>query len=224
MSTIDSLVIPISLGIVSAFILKGNKPVLVDTGYRGTENEIIKQLTKIGVSLQDIAMIIITHGHNDHFGNAKVLRRLTGTKIAIHKLDAENLRKGINGQLCPIGWVGRLFTKFAAGDNKPKEIGVEPDILIEDVYSLEYLGIPGKVVHTPGHTPGSISIVLDNGEIIIGDLLTDFLHRKKPSYPMFANDIGQLKKSIKMLMSYSPHTIFASHGGPFNPRSIKDKF
>ena len=51
--------------------------------------------------------------------------------------------------------------------------GVNPDILVDDVFGLSEYGISGKIIHTPGHSQGSMSIILDNGETLIGDMVRD---------------------------------------------------
>jgi glyoxylase-like metal-dependent hydrolase (beta-lactamase superfamily II) len=54
---------------------------------------------------------------------------------------------------------------------KWKYQGVEPDILMKNEFDLSEYGINGKIVHTPGHTEDSITIILDNGEMLLGDLV-----------------------------------------------------
>ncbi|NIN35076.1 MAG: hypothetical protein GTO60_08310, partial [Gammaproteobacteria bacterium] len=51
--------------------------------------------------------------------------------------------------------------------------GVNSDILVDDVFDLSEYGISGKIIHTPGHSQGSISIILDNGETLVGDMVRD---------------------------------------------------
>lgn len=217
-------VIPIPLGMVSSYLIKGEKHVLVDAGVCGGENKIIKKIIENGINPKDIELILLTHGHDDHFGGAKVLREITGAKIAIHKNDVENLRNGNNGKLEPTGKISKLLSKLVNSNKGLKDKGLEPDIIIEDKLDLSKLGIKGEVISTPGHTPGSISIVLESKEVIVGDLMMAFINKKKPKYPMWATSISEVNESIGRIMGFSPRIIYAGHGGPFSPEVVLKSF
>jgi len=73
------------------------------------------------------------------------------------------------------------------------------------------------VVHTPGHTPGSVSVLLDSGEAIVGDLvmgqMMGMLH--KPGPPIVAWDLERNRESVCKLQALSPRVVYVGHGGPF---------
>lgn len=217
-------VIPVPMGTVTAYIIKGEKTILVDTGYKGSENKILNKMYQESINPEDVSMILLTHGHNDHFGSAKSLKDKFGAPVAIHKLDADNIRKGDNGVLKPISIFGKLITPFMKVMIKSKNKGFEPDIILQDDFSLEPYGIDGKVISTPGHTNGSVSVALNNGEIIIGDLMMSFFIKQRPGFPVWANDIDEVKRSINRVVKLSPKVIYASHGGPFMLESVVKKF
>lgn len=219
-----SVVIPISLGMVSTFIIKGEKTILVDTGYKGSEDKILKKMQEEGINPDELSLILLTHGHDDHFGSANILREKTGAPIAIHKYDADNIRKGCNGKLSPTGRAGKVVSLFMGSGGKSKVKGFDPDIVIDDLFDLEEYGIKGKVISTPGHTKGSISVALDGGEIIIGDLMMAFFKKKRPGYPVWADDILKVKHSIQEVVKMEPKIIYASHGGPFTLEAVQEKF
>jgi hydroxyacylglutathione hydrolase len=166
---IKSTLIPISLSTVKSFLIKGDKNILIDTGYPGNASRILKELTANSVSPHDVNLILITHSHHDHFGSASELRERTGAKVAAHRLEVEALRLGMNKDLSPYGIKGRFATLFSS--KKLKTAGIVPDIIIEQDMCLEEFGVKGKVISTPGHTSGSISVILDNGEAIVADLM-----------------------------------------------------
>jgi glyoxylase-like metal-dependent hydrolase (beta-lactamase superfamily II) len=109
----------------------------------------------------------------------------------------------------------------------------EPDIVFEDKWRLdEYTstlrrgsgqaslstgGIAGRVVPTPGHTPGSVSVLLDSGEAIVGDMVIgDFLRLlRRPGLPIVAWDLERNWESVRQFLDLSPRTIYTGHGGPF---------
>ncbi len=221
----SSTVIPIQLSFVNAFALLGNRCVVVDTGYPRSEKTIIEKLAKNSIEPKDVSLILITHGHADHFGSAAALKSLTGAPVAIHRLDAEFARRGFDPPVYPGNVVGKLIMPFLAIKGPAKAPPVEPDILIEDEMSLGKFGVDGKVVSTPGHTAGSISVFSPGGDVIVGDLtVMGILGSKRPDYPMFADDIGQLRESVRLIMQASPARIFSGHGGPFAPEAVRRRF
>lgn len=220
-------VIPIILGPEAVFLIKGERCILIDAGMPGRIDAILKKIDSEGIRLRDISLIVITHSHIDHFGSAKVMKEKTGAKVSIHSLAADLLRRGKNEDIVPIGPLGRFFRTLisampsAAGDS----LAVEPELILSGEMPLEEYGVKGKVLSTPGHTPGSISVLLDSGEAIIGDMIRGgFFSKNIPEIPFFATDVNQLKESVSLVMSHKPKVIFASHGGPFTPEAIRKKF
>jgi len=223
MKTGESGVIPISLGFVKVFLIKGERAILVDTGYPGTAGKILAALAANGVAPQEIGLIVITHAHSDHVGSLKALQAQTGAKVAIQQAEAEALRLGKNADICPHGFVGHLFKLLTRVMSRLQRVeGVNPDIVITQELDLTPFGVNGKVLATSGHTSGSASVVLSNDEIILGDLLMAFGRTRVPGWPMFVNDFGQLQESLRFLLSFHPKTMHASHGGPFDPSQVAD--
>ena len=219
----QDMVIPISLGAVNAFLLKDKRSILVDTGYPGNATKILKELSVNGVNPEDVSLIVITHSHHDHSGSVLELRGRTGAKVAVHSSDANALKLGVDTDLRPYGIKGRFARIFSF--KKSKAEGIEADIIIEDGMNLEEFGVNGKVISTPGHTSGSISIILDSGEAIVSDLIMGkFVIRGSPAYPFYASDISEIRKSIRKIMALEPKKVYASHGGPFYPEAILRSF
>ena len=158
----DIIIIPISLGMVNTFLIKGIRSILVDTGIPGSEKKILEKLSLHGVKPTDISLILLTHCHSDHFGSAAALKEITGARVAIHQSEAEALRQGMNVDIVPTGGFGRFFKLLMSGTTQFPP--VEPDILIEQELSLDEFGGEGKVISTPGHTSGSMSVMLTNKE------------------------------------------------------------
>jgi hydroxyacylglutathione hydrolase len=225
MSQQRSMVVSIPLGWAKAFVIRGKRPVLVDTGLPGSAPRIIEGLHRNGIDPDWISLILITHGHADHFGSASEMKKLTGAPVAVHKLDAEALIKGRDPQLKPTGFIGRLLVPVLERRGPAKAPPVEPDVLIEEELDLRNYGVDGKVIHTPGHTPGSVSVILPNGEFIIGDLIMcGMLRRWQPNYPLFAHRMSHVNQSIKLILRYRPTKLYCTHGGPFEPSSVQHRF
>ncbi len=223
MNTIQQQVIPIPLGHVMAFLIKGQRSILIDTGVPGSGQKILNALAANGIAPKDISLILITHCHADHFGSLPMLKEQTGAKVAIHKLEAEMLTQGVNAEICPVGLMGHIFAVLTKLLVRSKVAGVKPDILIDRELDLAEFGVQGKVIATPGHTAGSISVILASGEAMIGDMLTSF-RKGVLNYPIFARDMTQVKKSLKLVLDHQPKQIYASHGGVFDAEVVLKKF
>lgn len=215
-------VVPMKLGIVNSFIVKGKKTVIVDTGYSGNANKIISHLQEKSIKPEDVSLIVLTHGHIDHYGSAAELRKITGAPIAAHKADAEFLKRGINYIGTPARLSGRVLKFFYAGTDNVQTKPLEVDIIFDNDRDLQEFGIAGRVIHTPGHTAGSLSLILSTGEAIVGDLVMGgILFKGVPGYPLFVSDMSRLRESIQRVVQLSPTIICPSHGRPFSPGMLQ---
>lgn len=95
------------------------------------------------------------------------------------------------------------------------------DILIDANLQLDSFGIDAKIILTPGHTNGSISILFDNGVAIIGDVLMGGyfggkIAPSKPDYHYYATNLSQVNSSIEKLLGLKLTTFYVGHGGPLS--------
>jgi glyoxylase-like metal-dependent hydrolase (beta-lactamase superfamily II) len=221
----DSSVIQLRLGRANAFIVRSQRPIVVDSGYPGSAPAIIDKLKENGIDPKSVSLILITHGHADHFGSAADLKKQTGAPVAVHKLDAETLIKGEDPPLEPTGALGHFFLSLMSKKGPAKAPPVKPDIIIENDMDLSKFGVEGRVMHTPGHTAGSLAVLLSGGKIIVGDtIMRGIIRSWQPNYPLFADNMFQLKESIKLILRQKPSKIFSGHGGPFNPKTVLRRF
>jgi hydroxyacylglutathione hydrolase len=213
----------IRLGLSNVFLIKETRPILVDSGMPTEAKRIVQALQQAGVKLCDLALILHTHGHWDHCGSSQQLKQWANVPVAIHEGDAEKLRKGSNGLLKPICLTARLARPFL---NRPFP-GMEPDIVMKAEMDLNPFGVDGRIIPTPGHTAGSVSVLMAGGDAIVGDLimggyLGGRIFPRLPTYHYFAEDFALLKVSItKLLADYAPARIYVGHGGPLNAQAIK---
>ena len=93
----------------------------------------------------------------------------------------------------------------------------EVDIVAGDEeLSLSEYGIPGRLICTPGHTWGSVSVLLDSGEVFVGCLAMNlFPLRLNPGLPIWGDDIQLVKNSWKKLLDMGAKTVYPAHGEPF---------
>ncbi|MBS3813330.1 MBL fold metallo-hydrolase, partial [Candidatus Bipolaricaulota bacterium] len=107
-------VLPIGLTFVKSFLITGETQelVLVDAGTPGDGDRIADRIRELGYRLEDVALIVLTHGHSDHVGGVRRLKELTHAEILIHSRDAGILQEGIESPVVPLGARGRFLRLF----------------------------------------------------------------------------------------------------------------
>lgn len=214
-------VVPIRLGFVKAFLLLGQRAILVDTGVPGSAPRILRALEDHGVEPETLALILITHGHTDHFGSAAALQAQTSAPVAVGRADAEALQRGQNPPATSRSPFWGLVQRLGAsvmGFAPP----CTPDILLEGAVDLRPYGVEGRVFPTPGHTPGAISVLLADGQALVGDLVMGGLWgRGRPGLPLLWHDLEVHQESLRRLVEMRPTRIYTSHGGPFTLEEVR---
>ena len=151
----------------NAYVISGEHHVLIDTGPARSRTALLAALSSIGLGGEDLSLVLATHAHATSVGNAAFLQRMFHVPLAVHGADAPILASGLDrtvGITKPVGALVRWF-----GDSRFE--AAPPDVVFGHTLSLHVFGAEGTVVHTPGHTIGSATVVLPTGDAIIGDLL-----------------------------------------------------
>jgi glyoxylase-like metal-dependent hydrolase (beta-lactamase superfamily II) len=161
------VIVRIRCTISNAYLLLGERALLVDAGAPGDVPRILRALRTQRVEPDRLSLILLTHAHCDNAGGAAELHRRCGAPIALHAADTPLARAGRNGVLAPVSPFARLIRPYFDEPFEP----FEPDLAFQDGFDLVPYGVRGRVLATPGHTSGSASVVLATGEAFIGDVL-----------------------------------------------------
>lgn len=223
----NTRVVPISLGFVNAYALVSEGAVLVDTGNTGHGPRILKALAQAGIAPTDIRLILITHAHTDHLGGLIEIVRQSNAPVAIQREEAPALREGTGSPVVGLRPVGRLMASLTRvmGSAMGAPPTMEPQIIIEDTLDLTPYGVAGRAIHTPGHTPGSVSVLLDSGDALVGDLIMgQMMTRGRPTYPLFGISREAVRRSVERTLNAGAQVIYAAHGGRFEAVEVARAF
>ncbi len=214
----------VRMGITRCYIIQDKGTIMVDSGPPNKLDSFTKSMKKASIDPKQIKLIIHTHGHWDHIGSTKDIKENTGAQIAVHEPDKDWLEKSLN-QLPPgVTTWGRILLKLTSRYMRSAQISAtKVDIVLPDEeFSLATFGIPGKVLYTPGHTMGSVSVLLETEDACVGDLAMNGLHfHLRPGLPVFADDLELVKKSWRLLLDQGAKTVYPGHGKPFSADTIR---
>ncbi len=186
----------------AAFLLTLAEPVLIDTGAGRSIDKLIANIRTVGVDPAAVSTVILTHNHIDHVGGAPYLRERYGARLIMHELDAPAIQSGDN----------RATAAEMYGVSFPP---TPVDVTVTgDEYRLTVGGDTIVLIHTPGHTPGSLSPYIDLGGRRI--LFAQDVHG--PFMAAFGSDIGQWRESMERLITLAPDILCEGHFGIYEPK------
>lgn len=181
-------------GNTNTFLVQGeNGYLLVDTDYAGTMSAFYRAIKKNNIKVNDILYVLATHYHPDHIGLVSELME-QGVRLLV-----------IDTQCSQIHYSDEIFSRDKRLIYKPIE---EKDAIVISCQTsrkfLNSIGIAGEIISTTSHSEDSISLILDNGICIVGDLEPiDYLD----AYEENTN----LKTDWELVMSYNPKHIYYAH-------------
>jgi len=184
------------------YLINLGELILIDTGAGWSVDKIINNIHKLGLSSNDLSKVLLTHCHIDHIGGMPEIKKRFGPKVYIHKLDAPPLETG-DQILTAASWYQTTFP--------PSPVDVKFN-LPEEVLTIGEQKI--VCLHTPGHTPGSISIYLDKegkrilfGQDLHGPLLSEF-----------GSNLEDYDRSTKKLLDLEADILCEGHFGIYKTK------
>ncbi|NLM83895.1 MAG: MBL fold metallo-hydrolase [Clostridiales bacterium] len=220
-------VIQYTIGMSNGFFLRSGEAVIaVDSGGEMGEAPFLDVCEKHGIDPRGIRLLVVTHGHVDHFVNMGPMKAVTGAPLLCHRLAAPFLREGLRPVVFGRNELGKAIMERQAieGDPIPFVPRVEPDIEFMGTYDLAPWGIDGKIIETPGHSKCSTAVILPTGEAIVGDTIAQPHGASKVTLAFLTDTEGSddvLFDSVERILS-AAHTIYSGHGGPFTREEVME--
>ena len=226
------IILPLSMSSIFLIPCQGGY-LQVDTGYEHDYPVYRRNLARLGIALENIQYLVLTHHHDDHAGFLNELTRDTSITIIAHEQGDVLLKGGKNDKTRGGGYING-FIKLVA-DLKmrldphwtltfPPFTLRESDILLagDDNQLLRQLGIAGQILYTPGHCVDHISIVLDSGEAFCGDSAANFLLWAGTRYcTVFMTDMDEAYRSWQKMLDAGAQVIYPAHGRPFSADKLR---
>ena len=206
------LPLPFKLGSVNCYLIENNSNyVLIDTGSSNQRTKLEQELENEGCKPGQLKLIILTHGDFDHTGNSAYLNHKFAVQVAMHQDDSEMAEYGdmfVNRKQ-PNILIRKIIPLFSGFGKKER---FKPDILAEEGDVLSSYGLDAGIISTPGHSKGSIGILLDNGDLFCGDL---FENKENPLLNSIMDNTTEAKASVEKLKRLEIKKVYPGHGEPF---------
>jgi hydroxyacylglutathione hydrolase len=209
----------------NSFLVQNNEHhLLVDTARTNKWRQLSKTLDALIIKGGTLDMLVLTHTHFDHAENAAAIKTKYDSNIAVHRSEADYVEKGDS----PLPQGTRLLTKLViklfAKALQPhfRYEPAEVDILVDERFDLQELGFNGYLIHTPGHSKGSLSLILDDEIAMVGDML--FSRIPGALFPVYADDPALLIKSWKLLLQTECRIFLPAHGGTVSRELLQKEY
>jgi len=215
------MIIRVLSGRSNVFLLtNGDKNILIDSSIKMLWGRLLHNLKKLGIS--SIDYLVLTHAHFDHVANAKRIKNKFRSKVVIQKEDADYLKVGENVMPKGTTLITRPLVK-AFGKRFLNGFKYDPckyDLLVDSRFDLKEFGFNAYLMHNPGHTGGSMSLIVDDEIAIVGDAMFGVF--KRSVFPPFAVDVAQMFESWGKLLETNCSLFLPSHGSA-NERLLVEK-
>ena len=203
---------PFGLGRVNCYLVQNeNGCFLIDSGSPNRRKQLESELEQAGCRPGALKLIILTHGDFDHAGNAAYLAQKFDAPVAMHPDDRDMVEQGdmFANRNRPNILIRKLIPLLSGFGKKER---FRPDMFIDEGDDFAGLGLDAQVLSIPGHSRGSIGILLPGGELFCGDL---FSNLKEAAFNSLMDDLDAAHASLEKLKGLEITTVYPGHGEPF---------
>ena len=204
----------------NGYLLRGEGGiVLIDPGPPKTASVAIAGVRTAGAGPGDVRLILVSHGHLDHYGAAAEIKAWCGAPVAAYPGEPEfsqDRRNALPPAQTLRGSLVRLFYQLFSP--LAPFVPLEADLLLEDGADLSPYGANARTMLLPGHSPGSLGIVSAEGDVFVGDL---FVNYSVPSQPIYLSDRKAWQRSYERVQALAPRMVYVGHGEPFAGEKLK---
>jgi hydroxyacylglutathione hydrolase len=208
----------------SFFITTGSYNILIDTGTEREYERLQSNINSLELTNRKIDFLILTHTHFDHCRNAAKIKEEENCRIIVGIKEKESIEKGFTnlpaGTLFitkPISLLGNLIGK--------KRFGYRPfsaDVPVEDELDLINYNLNIKLISTEGHSPGSISIIVDNEIAVVGDAMFGVF--KNSVFLPYADNPAGMINSWKKLLDTGCGIFLPGHGNGIKRERLQKEY
>lgn len=211
---------------LNAYLVEQHKGlILFDCGLPQSAARIGRALQALGRGWDAITLIVLSHGHVDHAGGAAHVQRLAPqAPLVAGQAEADFLAAARSFAFRPTGGTGRALARIGLIQRNYPAPRV--DHWVADQLDLADFGLQGRLLATPGHTPGSVTALLPEGQVLAGDLLASGLllggiaWRHRPKRPPFEEDPRAVAQSLQHLLDLGARDFYPGHGGTVAARDV----
>ena len=203
---------------------------LIDFGTKDDADDVLACLAKIGKKASDVNVVVATHGHFDHSGSAKALKASIDAPFLLGGADIVFAKNGVSEPGPSLRIEGDLLRPLLDVHFPPWE----PDVLVEGGERLDAFGIPAQIIGAPGHTAGSIAVVLDGGDAFVGDMVagtdegklhlddgSDEGHMGRADTHLYSEDVGADAEHLDEILGLGARRFYPGHGPWFAEASLR---
>jgi hydroxyacylglutathione hydrolase len=211
----------VSLEYSNVYLLRGRAAALVDAGSSSDVDATTSALARVGLRPSDLALVILTHGHGDHAGMAAFFQK-HGAKVVVGRGDELQTKVGHNDEMKPTSLFARVLKPFVKLAYEP----FVPDVLVDEELDLERYGLPGvRVRRMPGHTRGSLVVLVGPREAIVGDqmlggILGGAFHASSAGEHYYQLDPARNRCNVHSLVDAGIERFHVGHGGPLTRDAV----